>query len=170
MELVVRLQEAQESQRQFVNTLAAQLADNQRQHDQVLQGLADATARNTEILRTQKEANDRRSNTKAGKMSDTFAGTYADWPGWKEKVETHFAPTYDRGQEILDWAAELGDTEVTPAMIRYKAAEMDNTDIEKMDSALYSGLMEVLKADTESFRIVQNSGKNRGLNAWRRLN
>jgi len=65
MELVVRLQEAQESQRQFVNTLAAQLADNQRQHDQVLQGLADATARNTEILRTQKEANDRRSNMKA---------------------------------------------------------------------------------------------------------
>ena len=67
MELVVRLQEAQEAQRQFVNTLAAQLADNQRQHDVVLQGLADATARNTEILRTQKEATDRRANTKAGK-------------------------------------------------------------------------------------------------------
>ena len=136
----MRLQEAQEAQRQFTNTMAAQMQENQRQHDQVLQGLADATARNTEILRTQKEANDRRSNTKAGKMSDTFAGTYADWPGWKEKVETHFAPAYDRGQQILDWAAGLGDQELTPNMIRYKAAEMDNTDIEELDSALFSRL------------------------------
>ena len=39
MELVVRLQEAQEAQRQFTNTLAAQMQENQRQHDQVLQGL-----------------------------------------------------------------------------------------------------------------------------------
>ena len=51
-------------------------------------------------------------------------------------METHVAPTYDRGQQILDWAAELGEQELTPNMVRYKAAEMDNTDVEKLDSAL----------------------------------
>ena len=151
MELVMRLQESQEQQRQFTNTLATQMQEGQRQHDVVLQGLAEATARNTEILRTQKESADRRANMKVGKMSDTFAGTYQDWPGWKEKVETHFAPTYDRGQQILDWAAEFGDVELTPNMIRQHATDTNNQDVDKLDAALYSGLIEVLKTDTEPF-------------------
>ena len=48
--------------------------------------------------------------------------------------------------------------------------DTNNQDVDKLDAALYSGLIELLKTDTEPFRIVQNSGKYRGLNAWRRLN
>ena len=70
-------------------------------------------------------------------MSDGFAGTDADWPRWK----IHFTPMYDRGQQILDWAAALGDDELTPTMVRMKADEMNNNDIEKLDGALHSGLV-----------------------------
>ena len=58
-----------------------------------------------------------------------------------EEVETHCSP--------LDWAGKCGDEELTPTIVHEKAANTSNSDNEKLDAALYSGLIEVLKSDTE---------------------
>ena len=51
-------------------------------------------------------------DTKAVQKPQAFSGKEAEWSGWSFKFGTWINGQYQAGQEVLDWAAGLGETAV----------------------------------------------------------
>ena len=52
-------------------------------------------------------------DTKAVGKPPLFSGKEADWPGWMFKFGTWIAGQYEKGDEMFDWAASLGEGDGT---------------------------------------------------------
>ena len=162
-------QDAQARHDQSLQAMQQQILTLQQTNQELLNRLDTAAQRQANAIDEQRESAERKQQ--AGRTPEAFSGEYHDWPGWKEKIETAFAPGFKNGQKILDWAQEKGgETDITKDMIEDLCREEGGRDAAKFNEFLYAKLIECLKPGTEPFNIVQNSGKTCGLNAWRRLN
>ena len=97
------LRATQDAQAQGLNNVVRQIAD---------QGTAMKSLMEQNANFLQNETRERKKDgfidTKAVGKPPLFSGKETDWPGWMFKFSTWIAGQYDKGDEILDWAASLG--------------------------------------------------------------
>ena len=107
-------------------------------------------------------------DTKAVKQPAPFSGKEADWPGWSYKFSTWISGQFADGEDVLDWAAGLGEELVTQEKLdEVQARHPGAQDINKQ---LHAVLTSLTTMGTTAFDIVKNTKKNQGLDAWRKLN
>ena len=106
-------------------------------------------------------------DSKAVGKPQPFSGKELDWPGWSFKFSTWLSGQFPEGEEILDWAASLGEEPVTlekveEEMQRHRSAG-------DLNLQLHAVLVSLTTMGTAAFDLVKNTKTSLGLDAWRRL-
>ena len=96
-----------------------------------------------------------------------FDGTRTAWVAWCFKMETWVAGQFEAGEAILTYAREQGDHSISDSEVTTLATTYGQA--EKLSRHLYQALVGLCAMESEPLEIVQNSNKNNGLDAWRRL-
>merc|ERR1712015_16359 len=81
-------------------------------------------------------------DTKAVGKPPPFSGKETEWPGWMFKFSTWIAGQFDKGDEILDWAASLGETEVSEEKMAEVATK--HPQIKVLNSQLHAVLVSLM--------------------------
>ena len=94
----------------------AQRAANETQQQALQTVMGRVVEQGALLQQTEEESRTRRQHglidTKAVQKPQPFSGKEAEWLGWSFKFGTWINGQYQGGQEILDWAASLGETAV----------------------------------------------------------
>ena len=98
------------------------------------------------------------------KSHNHFSGKEVDWPGWSFKFGTWINGQYQGGQEVLDWAASLGETAVDDANLAEEVAKHPSATI--LNQMLHSVLVSLTNMGTTAFELVKNTKPQKGLDAW----
>ena len=106
-------------------------------------------------------------DTRAVQKPQSFSGKEADWPGWSFKFGTWISGQYQHGQEVLDWAASLGETAVDETNLAETNAKYPSAVI--LNQTLHPVLVSLTNMGTTAFELVKNTKPQMGLDAWRRL-
>ena len=116
--------------------VAETLRVNQQSNNESLQAVVQQMAtqqeamkilmeQNAQFLQNETKERKRESfiDTKAVGKPPQFSGKEAEWAGWAFKFTTWIAGQYEKGDEILEWAASLGEEEIMDEKITTKASE-----------------------------------------------
>ena len=111
-------------------------------------------------------------DNKGIRKPSSFNGTEASFLPWKTKLELFVCNVFPDMAGALEWAEEhVGEITETSIQAAFGNAQLEDhiPNVGEKQQQLYTVLQQL--CDTgEAFDIVNNSGKGRGLEAWRRLN
>ena len=106
-------------------------------------------------------------DTKAVTKPHPFSGKESEWPGWSFKFGTWINGQHQYGQDVLDWAAGLGEQSVTEENLAEETIRHPSA--KALNQMLHSVLVSLTNMGTTAFDLVKNSKPQLGLDAWRRL-
>jgi hypothetical protein len=106
-------------------------------------------------------------DSKAVAKPHAFTGEELDWPGWSFKFSTWISGQFQDGEEILEWAASLGETPATPEKMEEVASRFPKAKI--LNQQKRAVLVSLTTTGTVTVDIVKGTKKNMGLDVWRKL-
>ena len=124
---------------------------------QVMKGLME---QNAQFLQAETESRKKECfiDTKAVGKPPLFSGKEADWPGWQFKFGTWIAGQFEKGDEILDWAAGSGEQEVSEVKIDEVVSKYPR--IKALNNQLHAVLVSLMTMGTTSFDIAKNTRRS----------